>query len=189
MMWKLRDQYLPRRKSGPSPWKVKGRIPIAVEVRNLIKEKKQLHRRWMRSKNEMTKENLEKQYKKVRNKVKKVMTHAKYAYEKNICESSIQNPKAFWSHIRNSMKTKTSVSPLTNLNSSDSKLKFEDSEKADILQSQFSSVFTHEPSGDLPKFEQRTEKTFFLTITKDMVQKETNNSDASKAPGPDEITL
>ena len=187
MLLFLRDQYVPKKTSGIPTWRKKGNMPIKVEIRNMIKEKKRLHRRWIRSKNEARREDLRKQYVNVRNKLKKNMTNAKIAYEKKVCEQSKENPKVFWSHLRNSLKTKTSVSPLLDDTVPNSSLKFEDEEKANILQAQFSSVFTREPSGDLPDFEKRTEKSFYLIITKEMVEKEILNLDPSKTSGPDEI--
>ena len=37
-------------------------------------------------------------------------------------------------------------------------LRHSDEEKADILQSQFCSVFTHEPEGEIPQLEPRIEE-------------------------------
>ena len=48
-------------------------------------------------------------------------------------------------------------------------------------------MFTKEPDGNLPEFHSRTEKTFFVRITKDMVKRELRNLNPSKAFGPDEI--
>ena len=67
-------------------------------------------------------------------------------------------------------------------------MKTENSEKAEILQHQFSSVFTNEPEGDLPYFQPRCNKTIDqITITEADVRKEIKNLDKNKSPGPDGI--
>ena len=50
--------------------------------------------------------------------------------------------------------------------------RFDDREKANILQKQFASVFTHEPEGEIPRLEKRTDAHICdLLITEEMVQK------------------
>ena len=40
---------VPQSKVGEPSWRGKGRVPISKQLRQLIKEKKRLHRRWMKS--------------------------------------------------------------------------------------------------------------------------------------------
>ena len=82
------------------------------------------------------------------------MTQARRDYEKNICDKSKKKPKIFWSHVRSKLKSSSGVSPLFENPKDKSSLKHDDHEKANILQKQFCSVFTHEPKG-----EQRTKST------------------------------
>ena len=66
--------------------------------------------------------------------------------------------------------------------------KYDDHDKANILQEQFCSIFTNEPQGDVPEFESRTDKLIEnLLITKEMVYKEISKLEPSKSCGPDEI--
>ena len=66
--------------------------------------------------------------------------------------------------------------------------KFTDDEKANILQDQFSSVFTREPEGELPSFSNRTMANIFdIHITEDMVHNEIINLSLNKSCGPDEL--
>ena len=64
---------------------------------------------------------------------------------------------------------------------------YTDSEKAEILQKQFISAFTHEPSGDPPPFPERCAQILSTRITEEMVMKEINELDENKSIGPDEI--
>ena len=123
----------------------------------------------------------------MRNKVKNEVMREKRNYEKRICERSKDNPKVFWKHVRSKMKSKDLIAPLlANPNDGDS-LKYTDSEKAEILQKQFISAFTHEPSGDPPPFPERCAHILSTRITEEMVMKEINELDENKSIGPDEI--
>ena len=59
--------------------------------------------------------------------------------------------------------------------------------KADILQKQFISTFTHEPSIDLPPIPEIRAQIFSIRITEEMVMKEIKEIDENKSMGFDEI--
>ena len=76
---------------------------------------------------------------------------------------------------------------MENLEDKDS-LVFDDTKKANILQKQFSSVYTKEPYGETPSMENRTQaKVQNLQITTDMVRKKLKALDFNKSCGPDDI--
>ena len=58
--------------------------------------------------------------------------------------------------MRSKLKSKESVAPLYERPDDKLSIKHSDKEKANILQKQFSSVFTIEPDSKLPKFDTRT---------------------------------
>jgi len=184
----LRDRFVPLKEIGKPSWKNKGDIPINKDLRQLIKEKKRLHRKWINSHSQPNGAKCRTEYNKVRNKVKLRMTQAKREFERNICYRSNENPKIFWSHVRSCLKTKSGVSPLLDSVTDKESLKFDDYDKANILQRQFCGVFTQEPEGDLPYFEEKTNKIMEdFHITTDMVKKGIQSLDPTKAFGPDEI--
>ena len=128
------------------------------------------------------------EYTKARNKVKRMMRQAKKSYEKEICLKSKSSPKAFWSHVQQKLKTKSGVGPLLENNNDITSTKFDDKEKANILQKQFSSVFTRESDNDIPVIEKRTNLIIKdLTATEEMVKREIMQLNANKSGGPDEI--
>ena len=96
-------------------------------------------------------------YTKARNQVTNVMLQSKRKYESDIALKSKQYRKVFWSHIRSKLKTKTGVSPLLEDVNDKTSIKFSNEEKANIFQKQFSSVFTREPDGDIPKLARKTD--------------------------------
>ena len=76
-----------------------------------------------------------------RNKVKAMIRKSKREFERNIGIQSKSNPKIFWSRVRSKFKTKTGVAPLLQDEKDEISTKFDDKEKANVLQKQFVSVF------------------------------------------------
>ena len=142
----------------------------------------------MSSKTSSDAEDTRKAHTKARNKVKTLMRKAKRNFEKIIAHNSKNNPKAFWSYVRSNLKTKAGVGPLLANVKDKTSTKFTDDEKANILQDQFSSVFTREPEDELPSFSNRTMANIFdIHITEDMVHNEIINLSLNKSWGPDEL--
>ena len=182
----LRDQNVPQSKAGELPWRGKGDIPISQDLRQLIKDKKRFHRKWIKAITKEHENSARHQYNTIRNKVKRKMIQTKRARDR-ICSQSTTNPKRFWKHVRENLKTKSGIFPLLGTPNDENSIKFSDYDKAEILQNQFCSVFTEEPDGDLPTFLPRTEKEVDLLLTVEMVRKEVISLNINKAIGPDEI--
>ena len=86
------------------------------------------------------------------------------------------------------MKTRSGVAPLLENNKDLESTRFDDKEKANILQKQFSSVFTHEPDNDIPKLDKRTDASITdLPVTEKMVERQILMLDINKSCGPDEV--
>lgn len=184
----LRSQFIPIKYIDNQSWKLKGAIPIKKEVQNEIKQKRQLHRLWLKSKDPEEKARNRTNYVTSRNRVNRKITQARRSYEKGICDKSKSKPKIFWSHVRSKLKSASGVSSLLETPNDISSLKQEDHEKADILQKQFCSVFTKEPEGELPEFQSRTDRVIKrIPITKDLVYKSILKLDDNKSFGPDEM--
>ena len=115
------------------------------------------------------------EYNKVRNAVKRRMRQAKRLYECGISTNAKTNPKAVWAYVRQKMNTKTGVAPLLSDRKDVNSTKFDDKDKADIVQGEFASVFTREPGGDIPETGRRSRTT---------IKKKLN---VDKSVGPDEI--
>ena len=109
-------------------------------------------------------------------------------YELNIANQSMSNPKVFWRFARDRLKTKIGVAPLLCNPDDPGTLRHSDEEKADILQSQFCSVFTREPEGEIPQLEPRIgERLERLVITHEWVLKALMKTNITKSCGPDEL--
>ena len=181
----LRDKFVPTSSIEGPFWKQKGSVPINSTVRKMIREKSRLHKTWIRSGNA---DNHRAAYTKVRNKVKQLIRQAKRKFEKDTARKAATSPKCFWSHVRSKLKSKESVAPLYESLDDKSSIKHCDREKANILQRQFSSVFTIEADGELPRFDSRTTSSIpQINISVETVAKKIISLDNSKACGLDGI--
>ena len=128
-------------------------------------------------------------YTKSERKVKRLIRQAKRVFEKGLAERSKKNPKELWKYVRNKLRTKSGVSPLLKDVNEPNSLKFDDKEKADILQDQFCSVFTREEGGVTPTMDMKTDKWLTsLRIVLEQVRKEILSLNVNKSCGPDEIS-
>ena len=134
--------------------KAKGSVPINQVLRDAIQNKSKRHRQWISSKNVLNvsdAENVRQAYTEARNKVKVMIHKSKRDFERNIGIQSKSNPKIFWSNVRSKLKTKTGVVPFLQDEKDKTSTKFDDKEKANILQKQFVSVFTKERNAGVLK--------------------------------------
>ena len=158
----LKSDFVPKCTTGEPSWSKKHSVPINKPLRDLIRRKQACHRRWMSNQSADSRY----QYNKVRNSVKRLMRQAKKSFERGISLNSKNNPKAVWAYVRQKMKTKSGVAPLLADVKDPDSTKFDDKDKADILQKQFAGVFTREPVDDIPTMEPKTNvKIKGLTVT------------------------
>ena len=129
-----------------------------------------------------TKENYDR-YARLRNQVKWESRKATRNREKYIASVAKTNPKSFFKYVNSKIKCKVNIS---NLKKDDGTLTENDLEKANVLKTFFTSVFTHEPDGPLPDFEPKTDRILSnLTVTQDQMLKKLQSLKISKTPGPD----
>ena len=140
----LRNKFVPTLVIKTGIENMKGSFPISKSLQRAIKEKHSIHRRWIRCKRRGSLSSTREAYNKARNKVKQLIRQSKRSFEKEIASGSKKNPKKFWKYVRNKLRTKSGVSPLLQDKKNPNSLKFDDKEKAEILQDQFCSVFTKE---------------------------------------------
>ena len=88
------------------------------------------------------------------------------------------------------MKTKNRRCALLEDNKDPESARFEDQDKANVLQKQFSSVFTREPDTDIPKLDKNTDASmiiYTLFLTNERVREEILNLNVNKSCGPDNV--
>ena len=86
------------------------------------------------------------------------------------------------------LKTKAGVVPLLQDEKDETSTKFDDKQKANILQKQFFSNFTKEPNTEVPVLDKKTEVNLpNIIITEEMVRNEILKLNVNKSCGPDGI--
>ena len=125
-------------------------------------------------------------YAKARNQVKWECRKAVRDFEKKIAQESKTNPKAFYKYAGSKLKTRSGVADLLK---PDGTTATTNKDKANTLNSFFTSVFTNENTSNLPIFQDRafgTPLTKF-EITTEIVEKKLHMLNPNKSPGPDNI--
>ena len=109
----------------------KNHQPFNNELKRLIKDKHRLWKKWIASRDRTVYEN----YKKVRNRVKKVTTKLCQEEQQKISLECKRNPLKFWQYVNKKTKFKTAVSDLHWMDSNGKQVTAEnDSDKAAALQ-------------------------------------------------------
>ena len=151
-------------------------------VRNSVKKKHALFQRYLKSKASYDYQ----RYIKCRNECNSIIKKAKRQYEKDIALKCKDNPKQFWRYVKNKTKSLTSISPLDKGNGD---LVVADKDKANVLNSFFSSVFTKEDLSDFPPEDlgSRSDGALLteILITPAAVRDRLAGLCANKAQGPD----
>ena len=151
-------------------------------IMRLIRKKRRLWN-WYKT----TKDYLEYQeYLKCQKSVAKVIRAAKKKFERKLAKNFKKNPRQFYSHLNNHTKSRAQVGPLQNAD----KTQVSDSQgMCNILNAQFSSVFTDEDTTSIPSPQQMCNaEVETLSITEDMFKERLSKVKKNGAPGPDNVT-
>ena len=127
------------------------------------------------------------EYTKARNEANSLLRRAKRSFERSIANDAKAIPKRFWYHARRKLKTKSGIPPLLENVLDQESLRYDDKEKADILQKQFLSVFSPEDD-TIPTLPSRVSTHIEnMTISEDAVLDMLKNLNVNKSLGPDDI--
>lgn len=125
------------------------------------------------------------EYVKSRNSAKTEIRKAVKEYEQEIAKIAKKNPKAFYRHVNNKLKTRPGIGDLQMDDGSevvDAQL------KANVFNQYFSSVYTVEDLNSVPLYEAREgDKISSVEVTEEEVIKLLKNLQPDKSPGPDSI--
>ena len=83
------------------------------------------------------------QYRKVKNQLRTLIGKSVKCFEREISNQAKNNPKAFWKYVKNKRKHNVKIPSFYKFGNKEQSVE-SDVDKADILASQFSSVFTEE---------------------------------------------
>ena len=125
-------------------------------------------------------------YHSIRNQVAHQTASDRIKFEEKIAAETKENVNAFWRYVNSSRKSKKSIPDLIKPDKSKATT---DLEKAEVLNSQFSSVFTSEDLSNLPALPEVNilQTLDSITITHASIIKKLKNLRSDKAPGPDGV--
>jgi len=178
---------IPKRKTRKADQK-KSSVKLSKPTLEKIRRKQRLWQRYKETQNE----DKYRDYCIARNQVKSSVRNENKIFEKSIAEGAKENPKSFWKYVKSKTKTKDKVInleiPGTEQQNGELEVTTSDKQKADVLLTFFSTVFTQEPDGDLPEFARRLDTEMpVINITLDDVRQKLRKVNPTKSPGPDQI--
>ena len=192
-IYEIQNKVVPKQLNGIPSWETNGSMPINQVLRDAIRNKSKLNRRWISSKNVSNvshAENVPQAYTKARKKVKAMIHKSKGEFERNIGIQLKSNLKIFWSHVCSKLKTKTSVAPCLQGEKDENSTKFDEKEKSNFLQKQFVSVFTKQQNARVSFLDKKTEVNLpNINITEELLRNEILKLNVNKSCGPDEMHL
>ena len=165
------------------------RLTMPLDKKSLRKIKKK-NKLWSSVRRNLADDEKELEYKKLRNQIRKLTRKAKKVTEKNIARSVKGNPKAFWKYSQSKLKSRAGIPDLEVVDEDGETFYAKnDKQKADEFQKYFGGVFTKEPLGEMPYFEERNFQTLLssIEISEDMILKKLKKIKVNKSPGPDTI--
>ena len=159
----------------------KSSLWVDKSVREAIANKNKAWNTYKKHKNQLN----WKSFTTLRNRANKVVLNAKYNFEHKIANDIKTNPKQFWRYVKSKSHSNRDFPKLVD---DDGKVFKTDSEKANLLNNYFVSVFTTENLSSIPtpSFQSESELSE-IVINPDVVLKQLNKLNTSKAAGPDEI--
>lgn len=128
-----------------------------------------------------------KEYKKWRNKTRSMVRKIKKNEERDVAMQSKEKPKKFWSFVKSKLNTVTRVADLK-FEGEGNRLATSDEERAEVLSTFFTKVFTIEPVGELPSVSESNIQVPLedIRITEDVLKK-LEQLKVDKSPGPDNV--
>lgn len=128
-------------------------------------------------------------YCKARNQLRNMTRSAHKRIEKGVVRDAKANPKRFWKYVNGKSKRRGMIPELKMGTNNDSGMTKSDKEKAEVLSSFFSSVFTPESTEDLPEFVVPNIENHMMCnpIKECEVKLKLSSLNVNKSIGPDKI--
>ena len=167
------DKHVPSKTSrsvSSVPW-------LTGSIRKLIRKRNKIHAKAKRTGSET----IRAKWKQIRQKIKQELNQSHNNYINQMIGDIKYSPKAFWKYISSQKKDSQGIPPLKTNNTIAEK----DLDKAETLNTQFTSVFTHTKYESVPLLERKVPIMNEIKVTVSGVTKLLKNINPSKACGPD----
>ena len=176
-----RDKYIPKQSITKSERFVKP-IWMKQATMNLIKRKRRLHIKFLNTRNSNDKE----RYNQTRNEVTTALRRDRMCFERGISKEIKNNNKVFWRYVNSQRTAKASIPDLERQDGTKANT---DEEKAEILNHQFTNVFTREDLSNVPEFDPLPCNSYLdqINISSAEVKKKLSKLRTDKSCGPDEV--
>jgi hypothetical protein len=177
----VKEQYIPTTKNHGK----KKHLWIDRAATDSLNSKKRAYKRY----NETKKTTDYTLYKIARNKATACIGKSKQTFERKVATESKKNPKAFWNYVKSKTVLRESISKLRN--PANDTMTTDDTEKANILNTFFSNMFTPENLLSTPIINPRNNGTILkdILITPIAIENKLKGLNPNKSNGPDEIPV
>ena len=177
------EQFIPKVNNFGVFKKPSWKIPLSLEVRNCIKEKNKLWKKYIATRDH----NIHEQYKKITNSVRNHTRDLYKTEQRKIASECKFNPKKFWNYVNSKTRYRNSIGDLVSTNTQGQETKIsENQEKANVLCDYFSSVFNKKTEIKEPKLiELDVLQSTPVEIRVENITKRLQNLNVFKSPGPD----
>ena len=155
-------------------------IWMTYKAQKAVKAKYNSWKKYTRSKQHYDFED----FKRKRNQATREVRRARMMFERKLARNLKTDVKTFWRYVNNGMKVRV---PVGDLEREDGTVATTDTEKAEVLNQFFTSVFTIEDMENLPTMEERHGGNILpeLEITMHEVMDKLTKLKVDKSPGPD----
>lgn len=164
-------------------------LPMSRKLWTKLRRKKRLWEQVKKKRENGTdgNNNIEEEYRRVNNQVRRQSRKSVKAMEKKIAKFVKANCKLFWKYVASKTRTKSRISDLYKDEGRTEKTR-SDKEKAEILSKQFASVYIDEPDGESPPATPvEAPRMQDIEITEDKIKKILLKLKRNKSPGPDGV--
>ena len=122
-------------------------------------------------------------FKDASNRLRSLTRNLRRQHETNLVSNIAKNPRSFWRYVNSCLKARPNIDAIQRL---DGSLASSDQEKAELLNSYFSSVFTHENLTKIPTLESKddTPQLDDMAISPSMVCSVIAKLKSEKSTGP-----